>query len=103
MERGGDRVFDWVGIRTDHRVAQGEPARPMVDNLDHAERMCWIANPDDWMRMLRRLRNQMDDCGFEERSRRVLATLLFTGPIKCACVIGMPAGFGCRGWWHRRK
>ena len=39
-------------------TALGEPARPMVDNLDHAEPMGWIANPDDWLRM-RRLRNQM--------------------------------------------
>ena len=38
--------------------ALGEPERAMIDNLDHAERLGWIASADDWVRV-RRLRNQM--------------------------------------------
>ncbi|GAB4354861.1 MAG: hypothetical protein Kow0060_06310 [Methylohalobius crimeensis] len=38
--------------------ALGEKTRTVVDNLDRAERLGWIASADEWLE-IRRLRNQM--------------------------------------------
>jgi hypothetical protein len=79
--------------------ALGEPTRPMIDNLDHAERMGWIAKPDDWMRM-RRLRNQMVHEYIKDPA--VLADALQRGhdfvPVLVAAAAALIAELQRRGW-----
>jgi hypothetical protein len=80
-------------------AALGEPTRPMIDDLDHAERMGWIANPDDWMRM-RRLRNQMAHEYIKDPA--VLADALQRGhdfvPVLVAAAAALVAELPRRGW-----
>ena len=80
-------------------AALGEPVRAMVDHLDHAERMGWIANPDDWMRM-RRLRNQMVHEYIKDPA--VLADALQRGhdfvPVLVAAAAALVAELRRRGW-----
>lgn len=45
--------------------AVGEKAGPVIDNLDRAERLGWLASADDWFAM-RQLRNQMVDDYIED-------------------------------------
>ena len=80
-------------------AALGEPARAMVDQLDHAERMGWIASPDDWMRM-RRLRNQMVHEYIKDPA--VLADALQSGhdyvPVLAAVAAALVDELKLRGW-----
>ena len=80
-------------------VALGEPARLMVDNLDHAERMGWITSPDDWMRV-RRLRNQMVHEYIKDPA--VLADALQSGhdyvPVLAAAAAALVGELKRRGW-----
>lgn len=80
-------------------AALGEPTRPMIDNLDQAERMGWIAKPDDWMRM-RRLRNQMVHEYIKDPA--VLADALQRGhdfvPVLVTAAAALVAELQRRGW-----
>ena len=80
-------------------AALGEPPRAIIDNLDHAERLHWIAAADDWMRM-RRLRNQMVHEYIKDPA--VLADALQRGhdfvPVLVAAAAALVAELQRRGW-----